>query len=477
MKPEDVEPDIPVNRKILRTLLIKSFSHEELKDLCFDHYPAIYDSLGNDFGKNVTARLLLDYCQRQGLINQLLGLIKEHNPYQYARYAEELSKPAPPPSSSAGQPKTTLKITLPSIEIENFTPDKQAALVHLIAEELNIPEEEITIHDIRRGSTIIELSLPAPAARQLIALYYARTPLIEDLRIGRIERITPRSTLRERITKFLSKLSRSFKVFITLTISLLFLATLATGPLTTIIGQDSIASPVAGTVFVTPAPTVIVASAPVDLITLSPTRTDLLTPTKVTLTTTSTTGTPASTPVVLPTPMPAASLTPTSTPVEEIATTAPTQTPTRTPPGSTPPPTIPTKAVVAIEGLPQIEAGQVFTVTVNIKDIQPPGVFGAQFDLIYDPTILEAIRIMPNPELLVVMASFDNERGQANFAASRHQDVSNFIDDVTFATITLQAKAGIAATTTNLDIENVKLGAKGGLPVSVVTQALALEIK
>jgi hypothetical protein len=79
MKPE-VEPGSLINRKALRELLVKSFDYEDLKDLCFDYYPAVYEKLGNGFGKNVVARLLIDHCQRHGLIDALISQVKGQPP-------------------------------------------------------------------------------------------------------------------------------------------------------------------------------------------------------------------------------------------------------------------------------------------------------------------------------------------------------------------------------------------------------------
>ena len=88
MQPDD---DVDVNRKALRELLVKSFSSDELQDLCFDYFPDLYNRVEGNFGKHVVARLLIDYCERHGLIKYLLALVKENNPYQYTLFEEELS--------------------------------------------------------------------------------------------------------------------------------------------------------------------------------------------------------------------------------------------------------------------------------------------------------------------------------------------------------------------------------------------------
>lgn len=131
--------------------------------------------------------------------------------------------------------------------------------------------------------------------------------------------------------------------------------------------------------------------------------------------------------------------------------------------------------MVTVEGPEIVRADQLFTVVVSIKNIVSPGVFGAQFSLRYQPDYLEIVDLTPNRELLVISGAFDNERGQLEFAASRHTDVPNFTDDVDFVTIIFRAKA-VTANKTVLELKNVKLGAKGGISVPAMTQDLRVSI-
>jgi len=506
MEPE-VEPEVSVNRKTLRELLVKSFSYEELKDLCFDHYPVVYDNLGNGFGKSVIARLLIDYCQRQGLVKALLAQIEARNPYQYSIYKEALFEPAPASVSADQERKVTLKLVFPNIKIEDFTPDKQAALIQLMAEELDIPEESIAILEIRQGSVIIRLSLPVAAVSRLLALYQAGHPVIEDLGLGRIEGVPLKLLVRDRIVRLLTRLSNQFNLpFMALTGFLLLgglAALILSGPVThnrSTVPPERGAAKISELIFVTatgasvssqlavpsttapsinavdsapglnapgpgstgPAPTATAANIAIA-------ATGILSPTQIPKAT-------ATGPQLAPTPTPGrATTTPPAATPTQTASPRPANQPTgdTTTLESTPAPGSPR---VVVAGPAQIKAGQRFTVAVNIEIDGPPGVFGAQFRLNYDPARVQVAGIRSNPELLVAVRSFDNKRGRVEFAASRREDVANFTKEVTFALVTFKAQPAAQAGATAIDPSHVKLGAKGGIAVPASSQALALTI-
>ncbi|MBI1882444.1 MAG: SUMF1/EgtB/PvdO family nonheme iron enzyme [Chloroflexi bacterium] len=69
----------------IRILLIKGFSDEELRHLCFDvsNFEPVYDQLAQDTGKDKIVSLLLEYAKRKLLIDQLLAWAKAYNPTRY----------------------------------------------------------------------------------------------------------------------------------------------------------------------------------------------------------------------------------------------------------------------------------------------------------------------------------------------------------------------------------------------------------
>jgi hypothetical protein len=516
MKPE-VEPGRLINRKALRELLVKSFDYEDLKDLCFDHYPAVYEKLGNGFGKNVVARSLIDHCERHGLIDDLVSQVKAQNPFQYSAYEDRLFSRAAAPATAADQARVTVKLVFPDIKLEDLTPDKQAALIHIMAEELDIPEDSITIVEIRQGSTIVVLSLPILAVRRLLALLFAGHALIKDLGLSRVEGAPLSLSLAARVAHLLTSLSKFFNLS-TFLVGTMLTGGLVAALLTAMVSQNSAISStgespllVPNIVFVTPTDAPAVQPPEPDPVPVVPITTLTLQPTSFGPTTTATSRvptqtvaitstpvstsplptytpgptlpsqvtTPAQTPTLIPEPTSTAAPTHTSTPVPTTifpTGLTPTPTPTKdtTTLGSTP---TPVSAVVIVDGPQQVEAAQLFTVTVKIDVLESPGVFGAQFELDYEPTYLEIVEVQAQPELLVALKAFDNELGQLRFAASRREDVANFTDEVTFATVMFQVRPTTAEIVTSLNLQNVKLGAKGGISVPAAAQNLDLTIK
>ncbi len=493
MKPQP-EPDVTVHRKTLRELLVKSFSFEELQDLCFDYFPDVYDKIQEEsFGKNVAVRQLINYCERRGFLKNLLALIQEHNAYQYSLHEASLFQPNSLPPSAEEQAQVTLKLTFPKWHIDNFTEDRQTVLVQLIAEELNIPEDDIDIVDVRAGSVIIIIRLPSPAARRLIALFYAGSAFVQDVGLGGVERVPAFLSLWQRFIRFLARLAGNSNVWLILVLVSTLLLGLAILPSTNSQGQ-SFAGPPRRFLTVTPAPaTAIALSAPATAVAQPATATAL--PVASPPATAESGHTvndempesgptpllePTVTPtLVSPTPPPAETLPPT-------ATSAPTATPTPSP-SATPRPTLtrtptatpdnPVESSAVVVGGPEVvTVGQLFSVAVRIEEIMPPGVFGAQFKLLYPAPHLEIVAVAPHPDLLVVKEMVDSRTGQLHFVASRHRDVPNFSQPVDFVMVTFRATAAIEGEV-SIGLEDVKLGAKGGLPVSATIEPLVLFIE
>ena len=78
------------NRSALRQLLTAAFTDRELTDLCYDHFPRVYDELGQGMGKSAKVQRLLEHCLRYEEVETLLGLVRERNPAQYARFSGQL---------------------------------------------------------------------------------------------------------------------------------------------------------------------------------------------------------------------------------------------------------------------------------------------------------------------------------------------------------------------------------------------------
>jgi hypothetical protein len=78
------------NRAAIGDLLNAAFNEGELDDLCFYHFEPVRQNFGAGMDKRTRIRALLDYCFRQGQVEDLLALIREHNAFQYARFEGRL---------------------------------------------------------------------------------------------------------------------------------------------------------------------------------------------------------------------------------------------------------------------------------------------------------------------------------------------------------------------------------------------------
>ena len=80
------------NRSALRDLLTDAFTDPELTVLCYDHFPRVHDEIGEGMGKSTKVQRLLEYCIIHDEVETLLGLVREHNPAQYARFGGRLRR-------------------------------------------------------------------------------------------------------------------------------------------------------------------------------------------------------------------------------------------------------------------------------------------------------------------------------------------------------------------------------------------------
>ena len=78
------------NTTAIRDLLNAAFDDEELTTLCFDHFRPVYEDFSVGMSKKLKIQRLLDHCDRQGQIEELLALVQKRNPAQYARFQPSL---------------------------------------------------------------------------------------------------------------------------------------------------------------------------------------------------------------------------------------------------------------------------------------------------------------------------------------------------------------------------------------------------
>jgi hypothetical protein len=132
-------------------------------------------------------------------------------------------------------------------------------------------------------------------------------------------------------------------------------------------------------------------------------------------------------------------------------------------------------ATLSVPPPPVFYVGDTFVVSIVALGVPEPGIFGSQFQVVYDTQHLLAIpdSLVPGDTLeplIITKKDIDNGSGVASWAASRQGDLENVPGNVLLAQITLEA---VGATeppegqTTLIDLQNVLLGRKGGIEVDI----------
>lgn len=89
------KPD-PISKRYnipaIRKLLIAAFSDDELTVFCYDHFRPVADQFTAGQSKTARIQQLIDYAERNGLLEQLLNWVRVANPYQYSLFEAQLRK-------------------------------------------------------------------------------------------------------------------------------------------------------------------------------------------------------------------------------------------------------------------------------------------------------------------------------------------------------------------------------------------------
>jgi hypothetical protein len=134
-----------------------------------------------------------------------------------------------------------------------------------------------------------------------------------------------------------------------------------------------------------------------------------------------------------------------------------------------------TFSIASIGVAPTFEVGDVFKVSIVALGVADPGIYGGQFEVAYDTNYLEAVEgsLLPAADLepvVVAVSNIDNVNGLGVYAASRQGDLDNVAGNVALASLKFEAVGPTEppeGQTTVIHLQNVKLGAKGGLEVPV----------
>jgi hypothetical protein len=86
--PTPVPPSVvkEISTAAIRNLLTAAFNDDDLTILCFDHFRPVYEQFSAGMTKSQKIQLLIEYCGRNRSFDQLLALVREHNPAQFAQF-------------------------------------------------------------------------------------------------------------------------------------------------------------------------------------------------------------------------------------------------------------------------------------------------------------------------------------------------------------------------------------------------------
>jgi len=81
----------------IRKLLTEAFNDDDMKALCFDHFPEVFQQFTTGMTRGQMIQLLLDHCRRRQSMDALLKLVQQERPRLYAEYAEHRESPSQRP--------------------------------------------------------------------------------------------------------------------------------------------------------------------------------------------------------------------------------------------------------------------------------------------------------------------------------------------------------------------------------------------
>ncbi len=135
----------------------------------------------------------------------------------------------------------------------------------------------------------------------------------------------------------------------------------------------------------------------------------------------------------------------------------------------------PEGVVLAINGPDSIAVGETAPLSVEVEGVSGNGLYGAQLEINFDPTLLSVDNLQVNPDLsFVLQNSADNTLGKIRLVASRQGHVPGLTGDVNLITFEVTAIGG--ANTTTLGFDNVKMGDPQAIPLTLTIENFTLLI-
>ena len=121
------------------------------------------------------------------------------------------------------------------------------------------------------------------------------------------------------------------------------------------------------------------------------------------------------------------------------------------------------------------KSDQTLNMQVIARDVPTPGLYGVQFEINYDPTLISVNNLQPNPNLsFVVLKSVDNVNGKIRFVASQQGKVPGLTGDVTL--LSFEATAVDTAGTVTFTFENEKMSDAQAQGFDVISEVYVISI-
>ena len=74
----------------IRDLLTAAFSDEELEFVCYDCFRSVYEQFTGGMSRRQKVQRLIEHCERSRSLDELLRVVRERNPAQFARFDAQL---------------------------------------------------------------------------------------------------------------------------------------------------------------------------------------------------------------------------------------------------------------------------------------------------------------------------------------------------------------------------------------------------
>ncbi|MEW5961721.1 MAG: cohesin domain-containing protein, partial [Chloroflexota bacterium] len=135
----------------------------------------------------------------------------------------------------------------------------------------------------------------------------------------------------------------------------------------------------------------------------------------------------------------------------------------------------PGSLVLKFDGPAAVERTETFSVEVVAQAVPDPGLYGVQFEVNFDPTLISASNLQVNPDLVfVVKDEVDNVAGKITLVASRQGEVPGLTGDVIL--LTFDATAADATGDATFSFQNEKIGDSTATAFDVITETYTVTI-